>query len=787
MAIAMMLRLYTSRYSTPLLAIMCFFFLGSIRGSSVDILDESHFATSVEDQQHIVLVGTLAEKVSVFRDTSRATVDVEFIKADKDRDFIKRTGKILLSVDGLWPASIFPGNSIIVRAKAEIPAQPAAPGVFDYRQYLADKKIYLTARVDSPIMVQPVDALSRSWTKSIIYGIERQRTLISGYLDENLNARWASLYKALLIGDRSSIEPEVLETLKRSGILHLWAISGMHLGMVTVITYSLLYWVLRRSDWLILKFNVKKAALFLTIPPLIIYSLLAGFQPPAARALIMYSCMVIALGCDRLHSPLTTLSGAALTILLIDPRAIESPSFQLSFSAVASIVMISPKLLSLVPCPRINGLNLAYKARNLLLSIVVITVTATLGTLPLLLFHFNRLSLVTLPSNLLVQPLICFFSLPLGIVSLPFILFNQSVAALLLDTGARVLEVAHDIAKLLSNPEYSQLWVASPPLLLILIYYLLLFSVPYLKFSSLRSTLILICSTLVTFQLLFPFDTPIRFRQQNERVTILDVGHGSANLIELKEGRVVLIDGGSRSAPGYDCGARIIAPYLWHNRISKVHDIVITHEDADHFNGIPTVIKRFKPERLWLPHLEQSKQGFTRLIGLAREYDLDIIVPAPGVIIEESGGQISVIGPASSDILSSEDDRGLVLRLEFGEISVLFPGDISKKREIELIRDGAHLASTILLSPHHGSATSSSLAMLSAVSPELLVFSSGDSQIGRFPANETLDNAEKLGIRTINTSEEGTIVIALDDDNHDNGGYQLITQQQYKRRYWERG
>ena len=784
MVVFMVMRLFTPRYSTPLPVILCFFFLGSIRGSNVDVLDESHLAISVKDQQHIVLVGTLAEKVSVNRDTSRATVDVEFIKAGKDRDFRKRTGKILLSVDGLWPASIVPGNSIIVRAKAEIPAQPAAPGVFDYRQYLADKKIYLTARVDSPILIQPVDALSRSWRKSIIYEVERQRTLISGYLDENLNARSASLYKALLIGDRSSIEPEVLETLKRSGILHLWAISGMHLGMVTVITYSLLYWVLRRSDWLILKFNVRKLALFLTLPPLIIYSLLAGLQPPAARALVMTSCMVIALGFDRLHSPITTLSGAALIILMIDPRAIESPSFQLSFSAVASIVMISPKLLTLFPRSTSNGINPASRARYLLLSVTVITVTATLGTLPLLLFHFNRLSLVTLPSNLLIQPLICLFSLPLGIVSLPFILFNQSVAALLLTAGAMVLEVAHDIAKLLSTSESSQLWAVSPHLWLILMYYLLLFSVSNLNCSSLRSILTIICFTLVTIQLLFPFDNPIWIRTQNARVTFLNVGHGSANLIELKEGRVVLIDGGARSTPGYDCGSRVIAPYLWHNRISKVDDIVITHQDADHYNGIPTVIKRFKPERLWLPNFEQDKQGFTRLIELARRYGLDIVVPAPGVIIEESGDQLSVLNPVGSDILGTEDDRGLVLRLECGDISLLFPGDITKKREIELIRNGAHLASTILLSPHHGSATSNSLEMLSAVSPDLMVFSSGDSRAGRFPADETLDNAEKLGIRTINTAEEGTIVITLNDDGN---SYRLITQQPFKRRYWERG
>lgn len=784
LVVFMVLKTITQRFLTFLLVVLIFFFFGAIQGTrnSVELIDESHIAVKVGNQQQIAGVGTLVEMVSESRNTSRAKINISYIRTETEPEFKKGTGSLLLVVKGPWPETIVPGQSIIFQATAQIPSPAAAPGAFDYRRYLARKKIYLTAVVNSPILVQPVDDIQATVTQNYLYAIERYRTHIARYIDKTLPPNAAALYKALIVGDRSSIDPEVLENIKRAGVLHLWAISGMHLGLLTVTTYSFLYWLLRRSERLLLKINVKKVALFLTLPPLLLYALLAGFQPPAARAFIMTACLVISLGCNRTHSTMTTLTAAALIILLFDPPAIQSASFQLSFSAVAAIVLITPKILTRFNLSINKNRSATAKVGNLLLSLATVTVSATLGTLPLLLCHFHRFSLVTLPANLLVQPVILFVSLPLGMLSLPFIWLYPPVAALLLNVGAMGLTLANTIAAIISTPDFTQLWLPSPHPLLIMFYYLLLLIWANQRLASFSSLLSSIGFISIIFIIMLPFHHDVLVGPKQTRVAILAVGHGSANAIKLKSGRVVLIDGGARSTPGFDCGSQIIAPYLWHSKISKVDDIIITHEDADHYNGILSVIKRFKPERLWLPPLGGAKHGFSQLIDLARNRGIAIIFPKPGVIIEEKGDQISVLGGESGDDMENEDDRGLVLKLNSGKVSVLFPGDITKAREFELVRRAVPLKSSILLSPHHGSATSNSFAFLSAVSPEILVFSTGKS--GKFPSQEALVTVQQLDIATLNTSEAGTITIEINDDG---SGYQLFTANESQDRYWRNG
>ena len=160
--IVIVLKVFTPRFSTLLIVVLIFLFLGTIQGSqnSRNVYDESHISIIAKDQQRISVVGTMTRMVSEFRDTSRAEIVVRFIRTEAEQEFKKATGKLLLIVKGSWPEGILPGNSIIVQATARIPPSAAAPGAFDYRKYLAGKKIYLTALVASPILVQPVDQTS---------------------------------------------------------------------------------------------------------------------------------------------------------------------------------------------------------------------------------------------------------------------------------------------------------------------------------------------------------------------------------------------------------------------------------------------------------------------------------------------------------------------------------------------------------------------------------------------------------------------------------------------------
>ena len=770
------------RHKASPLVVLIFLLFGLLQSAEnrSTLVESSHLVLAVEDQQQAVLVGTLAEMVTKSRNSNRALIDVHHIRTEINKPFRKTTGKILLVVEGAWPATIYPGDPIITRVKIQIPGTAATPGSFDYRKYLARKKIFLTGLISSPTLIQPVAGMETGRSLNIIHLVEEKRTQISNYIDNTLAARDASLYKALLIGDRSSIAPEVSETLKRAGIMHLWAISGMHLGLLAMLTYAIVYWLLRRSDKLILAYNIKNIALLMTLPLLLFYALLAGFQSPAVRAFIMTSSIVLALCCNRFHSPLTTLSGAALLILIIDPMAIESPSFQLSFSAVAAIILGAPRMLALLDESFRNYRKQSPRIEYFFISLIFVTVVATLGTLPLLLFHFNRLSLVTLPANVLIQPVICFFSLPLGMMSLPFVLIDHPIAIIMLKLGACGLHISHTIASVITIPDSTQLWAPTPSPILILIYYILLLTLSCRHLATPYIFLKLMAFSVVLGILLNQSPLHLNSNKSFTRVTILNVGHGSANLLELASGRVVLIDGGARSGPGYDCGARLISPFLWYKGIGKIDDVFISHDDSDHYNGIFTLIKRFKPERLWLSTLSGDKQGYVRLVDLARNAGTEIIVPEPGVVISDAAAQISVLGGSDPFTAGNEDDRGLVLRLKTGGTSILFPGDITIDRELHLIHHEKDLRTTILLSPHHGSATSNSPEFLAAVSPEWLIISSGISSSSHFPAQKTLESAKRLGIPTLNTARDGTIAITISGDGD---GY-LLTRMNGQKRYW---
>jgi competence protein ComEC len=367
-------------------------------------------------------------------------------------------------------------------------------------------------------------------------------------------------------------------------------------------------------------------------------------------------------------------------------------------------------------------------------------------------------------------------------LSLPLVLIDHPTATILLKLGACGLHLSHTIAAAITIPDSTQMWVPTPSPMLIIIYYILLLALSGGDLAKRFRFLKLIAFSSELGILLNPSHLPLKSNKSFTSVTILNVGHGSANLLELPSGRVVLIDGGARSGPGYDCGARLISPFLWHKGIGRINDVFISHDDSDHYNGITTLIKRFKPERLWLPYLSAGKQGYIRLVDLARKQGVEIIVPEPGVLISEAAAQISVLGGNDRFTANNEDDRGLVLRLNTGGTSILFPGDITIARELELVYHEKDLHTTFLLSPHHGSATSNSLEFLAAVSPEWLIISSGNSSSSHFPAQKTLKSARRLEIPILNTATDGTIAITMFGDGD---GY-LLTRMNGQKRYWRK-
>jgi competence protein ComEC len=773
---------------------LLFFLFGTVQGNRYRIraIDDHDIGALVTHPQQAIIIGTMAKMVSSRDGISNTRIKVSYLRTSESDTYLKATGKIVLSVRGDWPAEILAGQSIGVRATLQPAPANNVPGAFNYRQYLARNKIYVTGWVQSPLLIQRVAPLERSSAEMFGYAIERLRFFIGEQIHRSLPGGAGALYRALLIGDRSTIQRDHYEILKRAGILHILAISGMHLGLLAALAYAALYWLLRRCASLLILIDARKCALFLVLPLLLIYALLAGFQPPVVRSLIMSGGLIIGYGVNRLQSPLTALSLAALLILLFDPMAIESPAFQLSFAAVTAIFLLTPKINQCFDSITVYRSKTGERVKKFIVTLAAVNVAAALGTFPLMLVHFNRSSLVALPANLMIEPLVCLFSLPIGFISIPFMFLIPDLADFLLSIGGHGLNLAMIIAAWLSAPGSTQLWLPAPPAGLCFLYYLALVVIIVVEKVSVRLLAIASFTAAVTAFML-PLSGFSFTERTNSTVSVIDVGHGSAHIIEMKNGRVAVIDAGAKSRPGYDCGAQLIAPFLWFKGIGKIDDIILTHDDSDHYSGISALIERFNPDRLWIPTLASHKPGFDKLLKQADQASMRIISPQPGIIIQGGMESISVIGSswqaprenrASYRDSSHGDDNGLVLKFSSAHTSILFPGDITKKREQAMVNAGLDLKSDILLSPHHGSSSSNSYDFLRMVDPDYIIFSSGDARNIRFPNRQTLATVEQLGIAALNTARDGTIIVKIAEADEGSPNYRINSYNVSEKTFW---
>ena len=541
--------LWLSRLTTMMLLFLCcsMFFAGMM-------LTTNHRSSPAGSTQleyllrngtEAAIIGVLAEHVSGNDVTQKAIIDALYYRTSDSSHYLPVTGTILLTLTTGWPTTILPGDSVIFKTELRTPRATNTPGTFNYKDYLAKKGIYRVGTISSPLMIQPV--VNRFHHKSIItYRIERTRAVIAQNLSDLLPATQAGLYRALLLGDKTGVPISVIEAFKGAGVMHILAISGMHMSLLGIFIFSTMYWLLRRSEYLILTTNVRKLSLLLCIPVLCLYTLLAGANTPVLRSFVMSLFVVAALCINRKKSTITILAGAALALLLYDPLALGTASFQLSFAAVGTIILMSQRIRAWTAPVASNDIfsRLRNGFSRWLKIGVLVSIAATLGTAPLLLYHFNRLSLVTIPANIIIEPLLCLWSLPIGFVALITMFIHAPLADFLLQFGAIGLNISVTVASFFNQLPISTLWLPSPSLSAVTLYYLALaglltvYQIPLLKWAMRAGFAI---SLLLFLLPLTPFAHVVKHAN---RVSFIDIGQGSASIIELSNGRTIVVDGG---------------------------------------------------------------------------------------------------------------------------------------------------------------------------------------------------------------------------------------------------
>ncbi|MFQ5586184.1 MAG: DNA internalization-related competence protein ComEC/Rec2 [Thermodesulfobacteriota bacterium] len=684
---------------------------------------------------------------------TRLYVDAERIVAKEGS--IDASGRVMLTVDSPDVGFSY-GDRVRFLSRLKIPRRLGNPGEFDYAGYLAGRGVSVTGYIENERwLVRLSEGGWRFWR-----GVEHVRGAVRGFLDgEGLHN--GPLLKALLIGEKGEVGREVRELFVLTGTAHLLAISGLHIGIIASLIYLVMYRLLRLSERLMLAADIRKIALLTVIPPLILYGLLAGFALPTQRAVIMILAFVLSILINRSRDLYNTIAMAALIILVLAPMALFSVSFQLSFAALLAIVYLTPRFQALLKgsdeFPPLPGSETRFKrAREKLLLFFLVSLSAAIGTAPIVAYHFHLVSTVGAVANIIMVPLVGFIVVPLGLLSLLSLPFWHGLASLLIHLADYGLTVTAWIVGLFSKIPYSVLWATRASVITLSIALLVvLFSLSPKGRRHVRFLL-----PLAFLMLLLPFlwRYITHNYQSNLKVTFLSVGQGDAALVEFPYGVRMLIDGGARYEPDFDAGRMIVAPFLRTRGIGGIDYVVLSHTQADHAGGLHFIVKRFDVGEFWW--------NGNRDLGTLGEALKSSSVPMirRGLYsepLEINGVKVEFLHPPLDSSLD-KNNSSLVLRLTYGEVSFIFPGDIEDEGELDLLHRDVHLKGTILKVPHHGSRTSSGREFLEDVQPEIAVISAGYNNPFHFPHRDVVERYRAFGTTIYRTDRDGAVTVRTD-------------------------
>ncbi len=727
----------------------------SIQPLLTDHLPEGHIVHRIDDRIH-TLSGTIVSEPIFGPGRQRFVVDVSGQESSTGRP-IGSFGSVRVTVIGAG-AALARGDRIQFDAKLRPFRNFENPGRFDYRRYMALQGVRASAYVkpaDVKLLAEAAPGLAAS-----------ARRALSSFIAAKIDAPASGILRALLIGDRDGISRPVRDMFNRAGVGHILAISGLHVGIVAAVAFfafrhGLVFFPLfLKRGW------TRKAGALLAMGAVIGYGLLAGMGPSTQRAVIMVSTFMLAMVFGRSSDPLNSLAMAAVAILAIDPAALFSISFQLSFAAVAAILY---GMQSADHWAFFKKLHRRALRRTLLF--VFVSVLAIAGTLPLTAYYFNRISLVGLAANFLVIPLIGFAVVPLALGSAVFLALAEAPAAAGFEAAAALLTLAMEGISLFAKIPHAAVRIVTPSLLEIAVYYVLLGAV--LKLHTGRRARLVIAAALLIGGADACHWIQHRLWHPEMRVTGIDVGQGSASLLELPRGKTMLIDGGGFSDNRlFDVGAQVVAPLLWRKKIATIDTVVLSHPNSDHLNGLIFIVENFKVKEVWTNGLAADTEAYRQFMAAL---EAGGVSRPPFERLERSrivnGTRVEILHPqkdfmaraAGKDRPPDANDSSIVVRAGLGGVNFLFPGDAMATAERDMVSSGCHqLAATVLAAPHHGSRTSSTPDFLDCVNPEVVIVSSGWSRRRYFPHPTVRDRYRGRNLAVLCTHRCGAVTVVTD-------------------------
>ena len=696
-------------------------------------------------QEQMTIEGTLMTDPIVKGDRTQLILKAEsWITSDTTHI----TGQILVFCYQPLSFQFQYGDKVIVTGQLSLPEPKRNPGGFDYRAYLKQQNIQAIMRTTHPGNILFKSHKHGDWIMQSI--ILPTRRWIANHIISNYHGETRGILMALILGDRSLLDSDVRDDYARAGIIHTLAVSGLHVGFIMLIVMTLLGLIRIPEKW----------QLLLTIIILSIYMSITQFKPPVVRATIMAIVYLSGILLNRKPQAFNTLGIAAIIILISRPLSLFDIGFQLSFSAIASIFLFYNELNQMVWVQKLRSVS-HLPIYRWLISGLLVSFTAQIGTLPITAYYFYRLPVLSIIINLIAIPLtgliVC-----CCLAGLFFSAFSLWIAQSYITLTQVLVELMMKGTHWISSLTFSNISIPRPSISQTLIY-LSFCLISFTTFSTKKKKgymwMILVCLNLSIWQQVYENRRPfIRWIQ-------FDVGQGDAALLQMPRGKTLLIDGGDRT-DRFDAGARIITPYLMQQGIRTLSAVLMTHPHHDHMGGLNDIIQHFKVEQFISAGTPCSTPLNIQLQTFLKNKKIPHrIITAPDSLTSFPGILIHFLWPDSVEKCKTKNNyfnmnnQSLVFQLMFGNTSLLFTGDAETQAENQYSSSLFNQSTSLLKASHHGSITSSSQELLSHFSPDLAVISVGSHNRFGHPSHEILNRFNHHKIPVYRTDINGAIII----------------------------
>lgn len=678
------------------------------------------------------------------------------------------------------------GDRIAFRGRLRKPINSGNPGEFDWELDCKNNGILWLASVHSKSSVVIVSRGALYRPAALVFRIREEMSDFferqsGAFIPENYSEDVMAILKGIVVGDTGDVSPQLYKTFSDSGLVHALSASGVHIAIVAFLAICIAKVTILVYPGLLLWVPSKKFSAMIAIPSMIFYCLIVGARVPAIRATIMGVMIALSFLWERKWDSYNSLACAAVMVLLIYPLSIFTPSFQLSFLAMAGIVMVARSRAHVGdPQPAAGRSNSfvdgkGFRARlqssglwaiGSLKDALLVSLGAVLAITPLIWYLFHGFPVYTLFANLVTDTVMT-GALGLGLLAGLVNLINPWAASLILIPAECCAYYVVRSAAFFAGLPGSVLRRAHPDffqIAMISVFVVSLLGIlrrpPRKHRNALLAVLFVSASVLIAADRWRP-------HQDDLEIYFLNVGKGDAIFIRPPGAKGLMVDGGV-STEHFDAGRSIVVPFFHWAGVSALDGIVLTHPDMDHMGGLLSVLDVVHAQTLLWNPIDSGGQFLHQVMKKAREKAAELRAVSRESPPLTFGAAVMTFLNLPVDKLQSDDqalktnDASVVFRVDYRASSFLFTGDLEEAGEEELVQSGLNLRADLLKVGHHGSKSSSSAQFLDAVRPKMAVVSADSKNFGGLPHNTVLGRLEERGVRVFWTGRDGAVTVNSD-------------------------